>query len=590
MSNHNHKKHIDIDPSFLAAIEKQEKIISEREESVKAQKQSIKQLEAPSSHLEYLESSSPSKYRKLGSFAGLKLFEDRIEQSGHSYSLPIQAVNIDIEINGQLYTTTEVSGGGARPALTRVAAGALLGGGLGAAVGMASQRQNPITSKSTVHDTRKGRIEVSGNGLRLTTDFDISKEKQAGDFLAKVWEAKAKYPEALQQRNVEAEQITNDIAETKKQISQNIPLLADAHKELEQLEHNVQLAKDELNRIIGAAPLEQQQAFHRKRRMRALRTLLVLAILVVGIILGIAYCGSQASDKEAAAYNQIKGQSWSTALQTLDEAGIDSYDYALQDSDGNYEVPPTGNRAEKYIVKSVDKVGTTRPTITIHLDIPTSIEKLSWDKAQSQLTESGYTLGTDYLLIGTDSTALYSVPDPTNWVVSKVDNTSSVAKIVLSKSATGRTASTTSTPTTSSTATASEESVTLSTISAWYTNQAQTVCESYAQQLQQQVFKQSLNIETQVSVNLPKGVFDSVNGAYISCDYKTDATYDLTSRFLMTYPDTTSIQLAQASASDLSSTKLFDDNYIKDWEDKALTTFTAFKTKYSNGDFKDPYA
>jgi hypothetical protein len=215
---------------------------------------------------------------------------------------------------------------------------------------------------------------------------------------------------------------------------------------------------------------------------------------------------------------------------------------------------------------------------------------LSWEKAQSQLTESGYTLGTDYSLIGTDSAALYSVPDPTNWVVSKVDNTSSVAKIVLSKSATDRTASTTSAPTASSTATTSEEPVTLSTISEWYTDQAQTVCESYAQQLQQQVFKQSLNIETQVSVNLAKGVFDSVNGAYISCDYKTDATYDLTSRFLMTYPDTGSIQLAQASASDLSSKKLFDDNYIKDWESRALTTFTAFKTKYPNGDFKDPYA
>jgi hypothetical protein len=574
----------------LAAIEKQEKIISEREESVKTQKQSIKQLETPSRHLEYLESSSPSKYSKLGSFAGLKLFEDRIEQSGCSYSLPIQAVDIDVEINGQLYTTTEVSGGDARPTLTRVATGALLGGGLGAAVGMASQKRNPITSKSTVHDTRKGRIEVSGNGLRLTTVFDISKEKQAEDFVTKVWEAKAKYPEALQQRNAEAAEIANDIADTKKQINQNIPLLADAHKELEDLEHNVQLAKDELNRIIDAAPPEQQQAFHRKRRMRAWRTLLVLAILVVGIIVGIAYCGSQASDKEAAAYNQIKGQSWSKALQTLDEAGLDSYDYALQDSDGNYAVPPAGNRAKKYIVKSVDKVGTTKPIITIHLDIPTSVEKLSWEKAQSQLTESGYTLGTDYSLIGTDSAALYSVPDPTNWVVSKVDNTSSVAKIVLSKSATDRTASTTSAPTASSTATTSEEPVTLSTISEWYTDQAQTVCESYAQQLQQQVFKQSLNIETQVSVNLAKGVFDSVNGAYISCDYKTDATYDLTSRFLMTYPDTGSIQLAQASASDLSSKKLFDDNYIKDWESRALTTFTAFKTKYPNGDFKDPYA
>jgi CRISPR/Cas system CMR-associated protein Cmr5 small subunit len=107
---------------------------------------------------------------------------------------------------------------------------------------MASQKRNPITSKSTVHDTRKGRIEVSGNGLRLTTVFDISKEKQAEDFVTKVWEAKAKYPEALQQRNAEAAEIANDIAETKKQINQNIPLLADAHKELEDLEHNVQLA------------------------------------------------------------------------------------------------------------------------------------------------------------------------------------------------------------------------------------------------------------------------------------------------------------------------------------------------------------
>lgn len=590
MSNHSRKKRIDIDPLFLDAIEKQEKIISERENSAKNQKQKIEQLKSPNKHLEYLESSAPSKYGKLGSFAGLKLYEDRIEQSGRSYSIPIETVYVEVAINGQIYTTTEVSGGGARPTLTRVATGALLGGGLGAAVGMAAQKQNPLTSKTTVNDTRKGIIQVTGGSLQLTTNFDVSKEKQAGEFVAKVWEAKAAYPQAVQQRMSEAKRIASDIAKTKEQVTQNIPLLKEAEEELRNLEHNVQLAKDELTHIIDSAPPEQQEAYRRKRRRRALRSLLIMTILAMVIILGIAYCGSHANDTEAAAYKQIKGQTWSQASQTLDSAGIDSYSYKLQDLDGNYAAPPIGSRASKYIVKTVNNTDTTKPVITIHLDIPTTIEKQSWDKAQSQLTESGYTLGSDYQLVGVDSQTLYSIIAPTNWVVNKVDNTSVITKIILSENVANSSASATSSPTVSQTPTATQKPTTLSTISDWYSQEAQVVCQTHAQQLQQQVFKESLKIDTQVSVNLAKGVFDSVNGAYISCDYQTDVTYDLTSRFLMTYPDTTSAKLAQASASDSSSNKLFDDNYIADWEKQALTTFTTFKTQYPIGDFKDPYA
>lgn len=636
-----------LDPDFLKRIEQQKKIIQDKEDALKQQNLKIAGLHAPETNLSRLESSTPSKYRRLGSFAGLKLYENRVEQSGRTYSIPIQNATIEISINGQIYTTTDTSGGTARPTLTRVATGAMLGGGLGALIGMTAQKQEGITSKSTVHDLRKGVIAVGDGNLQVSGEFDPDKENQAAEFAAKFWEAKAHYPEALAKREREAEQIQQEIEDTKQQIEDNKPLIEEEEAKLPAFQQNIQAAKDGLDGIIASAPPEQQKAYHHRETKHGLLSLLAIVVIAALVIWGFVSCGTHSDNNKQTAYSQIQGETWDKAKQTLKNAGVDTtYGIQLHDVSGQMLYPVSGQE-NKYTVKKVDGKDQSKPTITLHIDvpeslkgqtwdkakqildaknftvadysikdvtgnplillptsktnvytvkavdnnkvpatltlhadIPESIKGQSWDKAQETLTTQGYDT-TNYKLIGTDSKPL-SVPsgNAAQWNVEQVDNTTAPATLLLKQN--GQAAPATSTQ-------AAQPQETMGTIQQWYSSEAAGVCFSYGHTLEKQVFKKSLGIKTNVHVAKSQGVFDHMNGAYISCSYTSDVNYNINARFLATYPDTGNIQLAQAAAYDPSGNKAFDDNYINGWDMQAVNTFNTFKAKYPTGDFKDQY-
>lgn len=275
----------------------------------------------------------------------------------------------------------------------------------------------------------------------------------------------------------------------------------------------------------------------------------------------------------------LKGQTWDKAKRTLDAKNLTAADYSIKDVTGNPLILLSTSKTNVYTVKAVDN-NKVPATLTLHADIPESIKGQSWDKAQETLTTQGYD-ATNYKLIGTDSKPVSPSKDQAaQWNVEQVDNTTVPTTLLLKQD--GQAAPTAG-------AQAAQPQETMGTIQQWYSSEAAGACFMYGHNLEKQVFKKSLGIKTNVHVAKSQGVFDHVNGAYISCSYTSDIGYNINARFLATYPDTGNIQLAQAAAYDPNGEKAFDDNYINDWDTQAVNTFNTFKAKYPVGDFKDQY-
>lgn len=576
------KKKLELDPELQKRIDSQKALIAQQE-------QEISELDQPSTDLKSMENSAVPDYDRLASFKGLKLYENRVEQSGASYSIPIEGIDVDVSINGDVYTTTETKEGKSRPTLTRMAAGAALGGGLGAAVGMASQKKEPGTSKTVVHDEREGVISVEGNGLRLSSKFPLSRKEGAEKFSEKIWDAKSKYSEAKERVAREREEREQEIDELRAVVEKNEPLLDPAKQKLETL-------KKGLEDIIQSAP-EDQQLIYKKIEAKKARKGMIPGLIIIALIIAAIVWGFAHADDKKNAIETIVGQSWAQASQTLKDNDVRIY--TLHDLDGKFMVAPT-DKTKNWTVKSVDAEDDSNPTIVLHLDIPSSIKGLSWEKAQEQLDAAGFNTSTtfnpDYrLLSDTSDTESFTGKYPQDWDVKEIDNSVNPATITLTHSRTAAQQKEEDAEKAKQDALASNADVspkqqnssggseTLETIQRWYQSEASDICSVYASTL-------GARLNTNVSLELGKGVFDSVNGAYISCSFKTPITYDLTARFLVTYPNADNPQLFQTSASDLSSNKLFDENPIANGFDQALATFNQFKQQYPAGNFVDQYA
>lgn len=574
------KKKLELDPELQKKIDSQKALISQQE-------QELSELNQPSTDLKFLEKSAVPDYDRLASFKGLKLYENRVEQSGVSYSIPIDDVDVDVSIEGEVYTTTETKEGKSHPTFTRMATGAALGGGLGAAVGMASQKKEPGTSKTVVHDEREGVISVDGNGLRLSAKFPLSRKAGAEKFSDRVWEAKSKYSEATERVTREREEREQKIDEARDAAEKNEPLLEPAQQKLETL-------KKGLEDIIQSAP-EDQQLIYKKIESKKARKAMIPGLIIIALIIAAIVWGFVHADDKKNAIETIVGQSWAQASQTLKDNDV--HLYTLNDTNGKFMVAPT-DKTKYWTVKSVDAENDSNPTIVLHLDVPSSIKGLSWDKALEQLEAAGFkaetTFNPDYkLLSDTSGTENFTGEYPQDWDVKEIDNSATPSTITLAHSRTTAQKKDEDEEKAKQDAVTSDDSqqaqnsnssgVTLETIQQWYQSEASDICSTYATTL-------GAKLDTNVSLELGKGVFDSVNGAYISCSFKTPITYDLTARFLLTYPNADNPQLFQTSASDLSSNKLFDENPIANGFDQALATFNQFKQQYPAGGFVDQYA
>ena len=98
---------------------------------------------------------------------GIYLYQDRIIGDGRTIMLDSN-VQAAVESNGQISYTTEVKGGGSRPTLTRIAAGGLIAGPLGAVIGATAQKKKKTKTITHEHDDRTVTLSIASDDGFIT--------------------------------------------------------------------------------------------------------------------------------------------------------------------------------------------------------------------------------------------------------------------------------------------------------------------------------------------------------------------------------------------------------------------------------------
>lgn len=201
--------------------EKATKIAALQEEIASLEKNSKVEYEAKQKEL--------AEYGYLTSFCGVHLYRDRIVGDNRTVMLDSN-VQAAVESNGEISYTTEVKGGGTRPTLTRIAAGGLIAGPLGAVIGATAQKKKKSETVVHEHDTRVVRVMIASDDGYITTSGNGNLDNEAHDFVTCIMNATLDYPK-----------IKKDIAERRaslekelRQIEKDNPA-ADKKKELEKL-------------------------------------------------------------------------------------------------------------------------------------------------------------------------------------------------------------------------------------------------------------------------------------------------------------------------------------------------------------------
>lgn len=108
----------------------------------------------------------------IASYGSVKLFYDRVQKGDRVLKID-SGIQAAAHVNGEKYATTETTGGGARPTLTRIAVGGLVAGPLGAVIGGAAQKHKKVSSKTIMHDTRSFRLIINSTDGYIQEDNNI---------------------------------------------------------------------------------------------------------------------------------------------------------------------------------------------------------------------------------------------------------------------------------------------------------------------------------------------------------------------------------------------------------------------------------
>lgn len=215
-------------------------------QKVKALEKEIKQLKNSENYelknaREELES-----FGLISSYAGVALYADRVV-GGDSKPLRLDSgVQAAIQTGGQVWTTTDVKGGGSRPTLTRIGVGALVAGPVGALIGGAAQKKKKITTDVQVHDDRTLRLVISSRDGYIDVAGYPDDESGARDFVSSIMNAVADYPkvkgtlkpkhDALKKKVAELEN-SDELNKKEKELSRLVDDASESDKE-ELKKHN----------------------------------------------------------------------------------------------------------------------------------------------------------------------------------------------------------------------------------------------------------------------------------------------------------------------------------------------------------------
>ena len=175
----------------------------------------------------------------MASFCGVNLYRDRIIGDGRTIMLDSK-VQAAVESNGEISYTTEVKGGGSRPTLTRIAAGGLIAGPLGAVIGATAQKKKKTETIVHEHDNRIVRVTIASDDGYITAAGNGDLENQAHSFVTSIMNAVVDYPK-----------IKKDLVAHKAQLQ----------KELEQIEKDNPAAgrKKELKELMSGLSEEEKK-------------------------------------------------------------------------------------------------------------------------------------------------------------------------------------------------------------------------------------------------------------------------------------------------------------------------------------------
>ena len=179
-------------------------------------------------------------YGLIQEFHGIYLYRDQIIGDGRSIKLDSN-VQVAVESDGQISYTTEVKGGGSRPTLTRIAAGGLIAGPLGAVIGATAQKKKKTQTVTHAYDNRVVTLTIASNDGYISRSWNGDDPASARSFATTVMNAVADYPK-----------IKKEVQEKRKKFA----------SEIKELEKNDPLSKKEkeLNKLIASLPEEQQGA------------------------------------------------------------------------------------------------------------------------------------------------------------------------------------------------------------------------------------------------------------------------------------------------------------------------------------------
>ena len=171
-------------------------------------------------------------------YQGIILYNDKIVSGGRTIALDSD-VSVDVRTEGEISYSSEVKGGGSRPTLTRIAAGGIIAGPIGAVVGAAAQKKKKIETVTHEHDNRVVYLTITSKDGQISKSFQGTEASAAHDFADSVMNAAADYSKnkkdiEKRRKEVEAElkkmEQSDPTASQQKELNKIIKSLSDTER------------------------------------------------------------------------------------------------------------------------------------------------------------------------------------------------------------------------------------------------------------------------------------------------------------------------------------------------------------------------
>lgn len=230
----------------------------------------LRELSEAQKKLSYLEGEFKQKKTKCGNMV---LYGDRVV-CGLSVLYFPQQITPSIQVSGNVYSTTQVTGKTGGFGVGRAIVGGAIAGPLGAVAGGVTKK-GKITSTSQVHDTREIVFSLAGETGFLTDTLPLSKQPLVQMFIAQVQSAAANYTSRKELNERGQKQTRELIAQLEATIAQKRP----------EVEARIATARNALQAFESSGSPAEVEELRRSVKADDRKTVLKYALVVVAFLL-----------------------------------------------------------------------------------------------------------------------------------------------------------------------------------------------------------------------------------------------------------------------------------------------------------------